>query len=585
MENTIRNDIKRIPYGISNFASLRRSNAYYVDKTRFVEKVENANFFFFFIRPRRFGKSLLLSMLEHYYDVKCKDQFEELFGGLYIGNHPTQDKNSYLVMEFDFSCIEGGLNGYRDSLDRICHNTMQEFCTRYADYLPSNTLDELQLRKGAIDELDFVCRQCNIAGQHLYVFIDEYDHFTNEILSSPESLDRYEDETHREGYLRKFFNTVKMNSKRAISRCFITGVSPVTLDDLTSGFNIGANYSTDDLFNEMVGFTETEVRELLDYYASVYPFNHSTDELIRIMAPYYDHYCFSKEAYGGETMYNSNMVLYFLSYFLDHKCQVPKNMIDSNIRTDYDKLRMLIRKDKEHDPDTSIVQRIVNQGYIYGNINEHFPARHIVKSENFVSLLFYFGMLTFGGTEAGQTKLIIPNNVVREQMYAFLLDIYEEINLTSKVSERETLEANIAYKGAWRPYFNYIADCLQQCASTRDIQKGEAVIHGFTLAMLYQSRFYFPQSEPDCNGGYADILLSPRVDNYPDMLHSYVIELKYVKPTEPESVVVHKRQEAIAQLNRYAEARHAKELARGTQLHKLVVVFHGAEMKVCEECE
>jgi hypothetical protein len=264
---------------------------------------------------------------------------------------------------------------------------------------------------------------------------------------------------------------------------------------------------------------------------------------------------------------------------------LPEDMIDSNIRTDYDKLRMLIRKDKEHDPETSIIQKIVNQGYIFGNINEHFPARHIAKSDNFVSLLFYFGMLTFGGTEAGQTRLIIPNNVVREQMYAFLLDIYEEINLTPKVSVREALEADIAYKGAWRPYFDYIADCLLQCASTRDIQKGEAVIHGFTLAMLYQSRFYFPQSEPDCNGGYADILLSPRVDNYPDMLHSYVIELKYVKPTEPDSVVARKCQEAMVQLNRYAEARHAIELARGTQLHKLVVVFHGAEMKVCEECE
>jgi hypothetical protein len=488
-------------------------------------------------------------------------------------------------MEFDFSCIEGGLNGYRDSLDRICHNTMQEFCTHYADLLPSNTLDELLLRKGAIDELDFVCRQCNIAGHHLYVFIDEYDHFTNEILSSPESLDRYEDETHREGYLRKFFNTIKMNSKRAISRCFITGVSPVTLDDLTSGFNIGANYSTDSVFNSMVGFTEKEVRGMLDYYIQVYPCHHTTDELIRIMAPYYDHYCFAKQRFGKETMYNSNMVLYFIYNYISNEGMLPEDMIDSNIRTDYDKLRMLIRKDKEHDPETSIIQKIVNQGYIFGNINEHFPARHIAKSDNFVSLLFYFGMLTFGGTVAGQTKLIIPNNVVREQMYAFLLDIYEEINLTPKVSEREALEADIAYKGAWRPYFDYIADCLLKCASTRDIQKGEAVIHGFTLAMLYQSRFYFPQSEPDCNGGYADILLSPRVDNYPDMLHSYVIEQKYVKPTEPDSVVARKYQEAMTQLNRYAEARHAIELARGTQLHKLVVVFHGAEMKVCEECE
>jgi hypothetical protein len=583
MENAVQNRVKRIPYGISNFARLRQQNAYYVDKTHFVEKVEDANSFFFFIRPRRFGKSLLLSMLEHYYDVQSKSQFDTLFGDLYIGKHPTSERNSYLVIEFDFSSIDGGLNGYRDSLDRICHNTIREFCAQYADYLPSDTLTEFQTRKGAIDELDFICRQCNIAGQHLYVFIDEYDHFTNEILSSDESLGRYEDETHREGYLRKFFNVIKANTKRAISRCFITGVSPVTLDDLTSGFNIGTNYSTDEQFNGMVGFTESEVREMLDYFSVYYEFEQTTDELIRIMAPYYDHYCFAKRSYRSETMYNSNMVLYFLSYYLSHKCKLPSDMIDANIRTDYDKLRMLIRKDKEHNPDTSIIQEIVNQGYILGEINTHFSARYITKSDNFVSLLFYLGLLTYGGTDDYETKLVIPNNVVREQMYAFLLEMYKEMDLASIDKIRCTLERDLACKGEWRPYFDYIADCLRQCASTRDIQKGEAVIHGFTLAMLYQNRFYFPQSEPDCNGGYADILLSPRLDNYPDMKHSYVIELKYAKPTEADGAVARKRQEAIVQVTNYAEARHAKELARHTQLHKLVVVFHGAEMEVCEE--
>jgi hypothetical protein len=585
MEDTVQKGVKRIPYGITNFGRLRRNNEYYVDKTRFVEEIERSNAFFFFIRPRRFGKTLLISMLEHYYDLNTKDQFDELFGDLYIGQHPTPERNSYLIVHLNFSLVNGSLGNYQEALDQHCMEQFLLTCNLYERYLPENAAVELRTRKGAVAQLNYLCSICVKAHLQLYLFIDEYDHFTNDILSNPDRLQDYEGETHGEGYLRQFFNAVKAGTTQAIARCFVTGVSPVTLDDLTSGFNIGANYSTNVKFNAMVGFTEREVREMLEYFASVYTFHHTTDELIRLMAPYYDHYCFAKQLYGKETMYNSNMVLYFLYNYIDYGGAVPENMIDANIRTDYEKLRMLIRKDKEHDPDTSIIQQIVNQGYILGDINTHFPARHIVKSDNFVSLLFYLGMLTYGGMEEGETQLIIPNNVVREQMYAFLLDMYEEMDLSFRNDTRRAKESALAYKGAWRPYFEFIADCLKQCASTRDIQKGEALIHGFTLAMLYQSRFYFPQSEPDCNGGYADILLSPRIDNYPDMLHSYVIELKYVKPSEPDSVIARKRQEAMEQLNRYAEARHAKELARGTQLHKLVVVFHGADMKVCEECE
>ena len=429
MEEYIAPKRKRIPYGMMNFAVIRRDDCYYVDKTRFIPIIEDADKFFFFIRPRRFGKSLTVSMLQHYYDIAAKDKFDALFGDLYIGKYPTSDRNSYLVLYLNFSGIVGELHNYRKGLDAHCGTTFENFCKIYANYLPKDTVEELRTKEGAVEQLDFLYQVCARAGQRIYLFIDEYDHFTNAILADPESLHRYTNETHGEGYLRAFFNKVKAGTYSSIERCFITGVSPVTMDDLTSGFNIGTNYSLSPKFNEMIGFTEEEVRQMLTYYSTTSHFNHTVDELLDIMQPWYDNYCFAQGRYGETTMYNSNMVLYFIKNYLDNDGKAPQNMIESNIRVDYEKLRMLIRKDKEFAHDASIIQTLVSQGYITGDLKESFPAVNITTPDNFVSLLYYFGMLTISGTYEGKTKLTIPNQVVREQLYAYLLSTYDEADL------------------------------------------------------------------------------------------------------------------------------------------------------------
>lgn len=415
------------------------------------------------------------------------------------------------------------------------------------------------------------------------IFVFTNDHFTNAILSDAESLHRYTEETHKEGYLRAFFNKVKAGTYSSIERCFITGVSPVTMDDLTSGFNIGTNYSLSPGFNKMMGFTEEEVREMLAYYSTTIPFRHTIDELIEIMKPWYDNYCFAQECYGDTTLYNSNMVLYFVKNYIDNNGRVPKRMIESNIRIDYEKLRMLIRKDKEFAHDASVIQTLVSQGYITGELKESFPAANIVDSDNFVSLLYYFGMLTISGEHKGKTKLTIPNQVVQEQLYTYLLNTYNEADLSFSNNEKSELASRLAYDGDWQAYFGYIADCLQRYASQRDKQKGEFFVHGFTLAMTAQNRFYRPISEADTQAGYADIFLCPLLDIYPDMKHSYIIELKYAKYKDPESRVEELRREGIAQANRYADTDTVKNAVGGTLLHKIVVVYKGMEMKVCEE--
>ena len=577
-------DRKLLPYGMMNFEDIRLDNYYYVDKTSYIPLIERSNRYFFFIRPRRFGKSLTLNMLQHYYDVRTRDKFDTLFGDLYIGKYPTRDRNSYLVLYLNFSGITGELNSYRKGLDAHCQTVFDYFCDVYADLLPQGIKDKLDEKEGAVEQLDYLYHECERANQKIYLFIDEYDHFTNAILSDAESLHRYTEETHKEGYLRSFFNKIKAGTYSSIKRCFITGVSPVTMDDLTSGFNIGTNYSLSPEFNEMMGFTESEVREMLTYYSTNSPFNHTVDELIEIMKPWYDNYCFALQSYGKATMYNSNMVLYFVNNYIMYG-EVSANMVESNIRIDYEKLRMLIRKDKEFAHDASIIQTLVSQGYITGEVKDGFPAASIADPDNFVSLLYYFGMLTISGRHEGRPRLTIPNLVVQEQLYTYLLNTYNEADLSFSSYEKSELASSLAYRGDWQAYFAYIADCLKRYASQRDKQKGEFFVHGFTLAMTAQNRFYRPISEADTQAGYADIFLCPLLDIYPDMEHCYIVELKYAKYKDPESRVEELRQEGIAQANRYADTDTVQRAVGNTQLHKVVVVYKGMEMKVCEEVE
>ena len=573
---------KRLPYGMMNFEDIRLENYYYVDKTAFIPMIEQADRFFFFIRPRRFGKSLTLNLLQHYYDVRAKDKFDTLFGDLYIGQHPTHDRNSYLVLKLNFSGIIGELNNYRQGLDAHCQTMFDYFCDIYADYLPQGIKEKLDEKDGAVEQLEYLYTECQKTNQKIYLFIDEYDHFTNAILSDTGSLHRYTDETHKEGYLRAFFNKVKAGTDSCIKRCFITGVSPVTMDDLTSGFNIGTNYSLTPEFNAMMGFTEEEVREMLTYYSTNSPFHHSVDELIEIIKPWYDNYCFAEECYGGTTMYNSNMVLYFVKNYIQNG-KAPRSMLEDNIRIDYEKLRMLIRKDKEFAHDASIIQTLVSQGFIIGELKKGFPAVNITNPDNFVSLLYYFGMLTISGTHEGKTKLTIPNMVVREQLYTYLLNTYNDADLSFDSYEKSELASALAYRGDWQAYFGYIADCLKRYASQRDKQKGEFFVHGFTLAMTAQNRFYRPISEQDTQAGYVDIFLCPMLEIYSDMKHSYIVELKYAKYKDPETRVEELRREAIEQANRYAETDTVKCAIGATELHKIVVVYKGMEMRVCEE--
>ena len=587
---------KRIPYGMQNWEDLRLDNCYYVDKTRFIAEIEAANRFFFFIRPRRFGKSLLMNMLRQYYDVRKASLFERLFGDLWIGQHPTEAHNTYLVLYLNFAAFSGGLEDYKERMDGYCRIQFEGFVEDYANLLPSNALDILRGEEGAANQLSALARICNKAGQQMYLFIDEYDHFTNSVLSNPGTEHGYKAETHGTGAFRAFFDAIKAGTDGSIKRLFVTGVSPVTMDDLTSGFNIGTNYTMHPKFNAMVGFTEEEVREMLDYYRQHFPFRHTTDELLDIMRPWYDNYCFSVKCLDEPPMYNSDMVLYFVDKYKDAEGRLPKQMLDTNIRTDYGKLRMLIRKDRGFQHDASVIQHIVETGGITAKLKDSFPSETITQPDNFVSLLYYFGMLTIAGTRRGQIVFRIPNQVVREQIYGYLTETYRDNELSMDDWQRSLLLENMAIDGDWRPFFEYLSATLKRFASQRDLQKGEAFVHGFTLSQTCMSSSYLPISELDAGvkprlpldgqvavGGNADIYLQPMLGIYPDIEHSYVLELKYLSSKATDAEVSAARETAIEQLTRYARSVAVERTIGHTQLHRLILVWRGMDLAVAEE--
>ena len=571
-------NIKEIPYGIANFVEVAEQNMYYVDKTMYLPLLEKQPRNLFFIRPRRFGKSIFLSMLRAYYDIAQKEKFQKRFGNLWIGSRPTPLQGKFQVVYLDFSRASGGSGSLEENFNNYCGMVMDLFGKVYEPYYFPGFAQKMEEQPDFVSKLNYLNLHAAESGMRLYLIIDEYDNFTNIVLNE-QGKDIYHALTHASGFYREIFKKFK----GMFERIFMTGVSPVTLDDLTSGFNIGTNYSLSPKFNEMTGFTEEEVREMLDYYRSVLPFNHTTDELIKVMKPWYDNYCFAVKSYGKTTMYNSVMVLNFISNYIDNEYDIPDSMVETNIRIDYDKMRMLIRHDKEFAHDASIIQQLVTQGFVIGTLNENFPAERINDPDNFLSLLFYFGMVTIDGTYKGETKFIIPNEVVRDQMYTYLLDTYKENDLVYDRYSKGKLESKLAYDGQFKLYFEYIADCLKKYSSQRDKQKGEAFVHGFTLAMTSQNKFYRPISELDNDGGYADIFLSPLCDIYKDMVDSYIIELKYCKSQTTDEQVKKLFEEASAQISRYADSDMVREAVKTTKLHKLVVIYRGAEMVACEE--
>lgn len=571
-------NIKEIPYGIANFVEVAEQNMYYVDKTMYLPLLEKQPRNLFFIRPRRFGKSIFLSMLRAYYDIAQKEKFQKRFGNLWIGSRPTPLQGKFQVVYLDFSRASGGSGSLEENFNNYCGMVMDLFGKVYEPYYFPGFAQKMEEQPDFVSKLNYLNLHAAESGMKLYLIIDEYDNFTNIVLNE-QGKDIYHALTHASGFYREIFKKFK----GMFERIFMTGVSPVTLDDLTSGFNIGWNLSVKPEFNQMLGFSEEDVRQMLQYYKDAGRHNGDVEAMIADMKPWYDNYCFAKDSLDSNPkMFNCDMVLYYLRNYIDGG-KAPEQMIDPNTRTDYNKMKKLIQLDRLDGDRKGVLRRITEEGRIVADLVTTFPARDIIKPEIFPSLLFYYGMLTIVGTDGQRPVLGIPNNNVRKQYYDFMLEEYQEkhnINLERLMDQFDAM----AYKGEWRSGLEFIARAYKENSAVRSAIEGERNLQGFFTAYLSICNYYLVAPEMELNHGFCDLFLMADLTHYA-VAHSYIIELKYLAVKDSDSKAEAQWQDAVNQIRLYAAAPRVEQLRQGTQLHCIIMQFRGCELERAEEVQ
>ena len=583
--------VKQVPYGVADFATVIEQNLYYVDKTMFIPELEKQPRNLFFIRPRRFGKSIFLSMLYSYYDCTQSHKFQSLFGNLWIGQHPTPLQGKYQVLFLDFSQITGNIDKLETKFNSYLSINLDAFVRQYSEYYQAE-MEEILAQEDFEEKMELIFKAAKAHQYHLYLIIDEYDNFTNVILNE-RGENVYHAITHADGFYRDVFKKFKGN----FERIFMMGVSPVTLDDVTSGFNIGWNISIKPEFDEMLGFSTTDVVEMLTYYKEhgSIPADSDIDAIVNDMKPWYDNYCFAKQALKKKTrMFNCDMVLYYLRNYMDNGCS-PRQMIDPNTRTDYGKMKKLLQFDKLDGERKGIIRKIAEEEQIVTQLYESFSAYQIPKAEIFPSLLFYYGMLTIKGTRGSKLILGIPNNNVRKQYYGYLEEEYQAKAYVD-VNQLTDYYYDMAYDGKWEEGLRFMADAYAKVSSVRDGIEAERNLQGFFMAYLNLNDYYITAPELELNHGYCDFFLLPDLTHYASQ-HSYILELKvlskkdfsaivegeFTEDGKPMTKAEKQWREALDQIHRYAEAPRVEALRQGTKLHLIIMQFEGWELKRMEE--
>ena len=583
--------VKQVPYGVADFATVIEQNLYYVDKTMFIPELEKQPRNLFFIRPRRFGKSIFLSMLYSYYDCTQSHKFQSLFGNLWIGQHPTPLQGKYQVLFLDFSQITGNIDKLETKFNSYLSINLDAFVRQYSEYYQAE-MEEILAQEDFEEKMELIFKAAKAHQYHLYLIIDEYDNFTNVILNE-RGENVYHAITHADGFYRDVFKKFKGN----FERIFMMGVSPVTLDDVTSGFNIGWNISIKPEFDEMLGFSTTDVVEMFTYYKEhgSIPVDSDIDAIVNDMKPWYDNYCFAEEALKKKTrMFNCDMVLYYLRNYMDNGCS-PRQMIDPNTRTDYGKMKKLLQFDKLDGERKGIIHKIAEEEQIVTQLYESFSAYQIPKAEIFPSLLFYYGMLTIKGTRGSKLILGIPNNNVRKQYYGYLEEEYQAKAYVD-VNQLTDYYYDMAYDGKWEEGLRFMADAYAKVSSVRDGIEAERNLQGFFMAYLNLNDYYITAPELELNHGYCDFFLLPDLTHYASQ-HSYILELKvlskkdfsaivegeFTEDGKPMTKAEKQWREAVEQIHRYAEAPRVEALRQGTKLHLIIMQFEGWELKRMEE--
>ncbi len=570
-------DYPRIPYGIADFRRIRLDGELYVDKTRFVRALEDIRYAVL-IRPRRIGKSCWISLLEHYYDRRFAGHFDALFAGTDIGRNSTEERSRYVTLRFDFSEFRNAPEVLEASFEEHCAREIRLTTERHPDLFSKEAARAILAPSSVNGKLGELFAHTAAHDIALYCLIDEYDHFANTDLAM-HGEEAYHAFTHGSGFYRSFFATLKAGTaKGGLSRLFITGVSPITLDDVTSGFNIGENISLDARFNEMLGLTEAEVREVLERYRALGAFAQDVDEALDVMRHWYDGYRFCEDA--ETTLYNTDMVLYYLKQSVQLG-SMPRRLIDVNVRIDYTKLRHLLVVGRRLNGSFDLLRHLAGEESAEVELQASFPLERLAERDNFLSLLYYFGLLGIRGSRDGATVLGIPNQTVRRLIYGFLRDAYQDLGLFTLDAHRLLPRLRrMATQGEWSPVFVHIAERIEAHTGIRDYIAGEKVLQGFLAAYLSLGEQLVLRSEVECAKGYADLVLEPDVVRFPETRYGYVVELKYLRRAEAVDAarIEALREEAAAQLRRYlGDVRFARR-APAVRFIGVVLIFHGWEL-------
>ncbi len=557
---------QKIPYGLSNFKKVISEGYTFVDKSAYIAKLEATGEHNILLRPRRFGKSLFLSMLEYYYDVAYAADFDALFSHLAIGKNPTPLKNSYQVLFMEFSGIETSshANIYRAFNTKI-ELALQRFLQRY--HYPDQRCADIVQRASPYEKMEAFFSI--IEGQKILLLIDEYDHFANSILA--DDLKLFQSIVGKGGFVRSFYETIKTATQRGIvDRLFITGVTPIMLDSMTSGFNIVENLSLQEDFNEAIGFTHDEVAELLQPLANTCHIDQTA--LLDDVTHWYNGYRFNSDAH--QTVFNADMVLYFIKNFDYKRCAYPKRMLDANIASDYGKLMGLFSIGSR-DANYEVLDELLNKGEVIAQQIEKFDFDKGFDRDDFISLLAYMGFVSLNGETLSGEVFVIPNHVIRVLYFQYFKVELERINQI-RVPERAILKAVevLALNNDIQPLVTETANVLQLLSNRDAMQMDEKHLKTLLLALLFQSPAYFIQSERELNRHYPDILLlerSPYKVNY-----QHLIELKYAKKSGKAALWEAKRAEGIAQVQGYWQL---PEIAKLRNLSAWVFVTDGEQLE------
>ena len=549
-------DMKKLPYGKSDYETIIENGYYYVDKTSYIEKLENLpETYIMFLRPRKFGKTLFTSTLENYYDIKKVDKFEKLFGNTYMGKNPTKLKNSYYILKFNFSGIdtsneETTMKGFK----REVASSIKKFVDKYQLDFYVNMEDEAE---GILDNL-IKSFDIQRPEEKIYVIVDEYDHFANELLSF--NTNQFKSLASKNGKVRKWYEILKKGTESVVDRIFITGVAPITLDSLTSGFNIVSDKTQNGKFNEMMGFTKDELIQMME---DIKIDKKEQEELLPIMKENYDGYRFSVDA--EEKLYNSNMCLFFLNNYID-RGKIPAQLIDTNIASDYNKLGNMLDLCKGEERARIIEETIAGEG-IVSRITEKFNPAIEFGEKELVSMLFYLGYLTIEGEVFERPELIIPNNVMRELYASYFMEVLSrETNITITENENTKIIEEMTEEGKIDKLKEKVESYLEHLSNRDYIEFDEKYIKLIFYCIVRNLLIYEVKSEVEAQRRYIDMLLIPK--NKDKGYNAVMIEFKYLKKSE-ENKLQEKQEEARNQIKEYAELEEIKEIPN---LHKYTVV-------------